>query len=164
MAKADLTAARLRELLHYDPETGVFTRKKSVCNAAEGKIAGSRHSEGYLEITIDYKKYYAHRLAWMYINGVMPNGMIDHVDGVRSNNRISNLRTVDFYGNSHNVRKKSSGGTSSYLGVCFDKGTSRWKAQIRAFGKYMYLGLFDSEEEAHAAYLRGKKQMHIPTP
>jgi HNH endonuclease len=87
-----LTAERLRERLHYDAETGVFTRRVGSSNARAGDVAGSVHSTGYVRISIDGGKYTAHCLAWFYVHGVWPSDQIDHINRNRSDNRIANLR------------------------------------------------------------------------
>jgi hypothetical protein len=87
-----LTAERLRERLHYDAETGVFTRRVGSGHAHAGDMAGSVHSTGYVRIGIDGGKYTAHCLAWLYVHGVWPSDQIDHINRNRSDNRIANLR------------------------------------------------------------------------
>ena len=87
-----LTAERLRERLHYDAGTGVFTRRVGSGHARTGEMAGSVHSTGYVRISIDGGKYTAHCLAWLYVHGVWPPDQIDHINGNRSDNRIANLR------------------------------------------------------------------------
>ena len=87
-----LTAERLRERLHYDAETGVFTRRVGSSNARSGDVAGSVHSTGYVRIGIDGWKYTAHHLAWLYVHGVWPSDQIEHISRKRSDNRIANLR------------------------------------------------------------------------
>jgi hypothetical protein len=87
-----LTAERLRERLHYDAETGVFTRRVGSGHARAGDMAGSVHSTGYVRIGIDGGKYTAHCLASLYMNCVWPSDQIDHINGNRSDNRIANVR------------------------------------------------------------------------
>ena len=94
MAKTDLTAERLREVLHYNPETGVFTRLKTEKNWRSGDIAGGFRA-GYIQIRVDGAKYSAHRLAWLYAYGVNPIDEIDHIDGNKSNNSIFHSFTID---------------------------------------------------------------------
>lgn len=158
MSKADLTAERLRELLHYDPETGVFTWKtKPGRRIRLGAQAGSA-AQGYLEIGVCGGRYRAHRLAWLYVYGVWPKHDIDHIDGNRANNAIANLRDVTRAVNIQNMRRPKPGNKSGYLGVA--PCSSRWSAQVHVAGKKRHLGVFDTPELAHAAYVEAKRRLH----
>lgn len=158
----ELTQARLRELLDYDPATGLFVRR-----AVEGlqerwhdKPAGYV-LRGYLVITVDGRKYRAHRLAWLYIHGKWPEQEIDHRDGNKLNNRIANLRDVSHTVNGENRRQGEANGTGGGLiGASWFKARNKWMAQITVNRKQRYLGLFDTAEEAHAAYVQAKRQLH----
>ena len=146
-----LSADRLRELLSYDPATGIFRWKFSNRRAKSGKICGSIHKRtGYVEIYVEFKNYLAHRLAWLYMTGAWPQAQIDHINGMRSDNRFDNLRDVPPRANSQN-RFGISGTTPSGSG---------YKAQIGVCGKTIYLGTFNTEEEASGAYLEAKKRLH----
>lgn len=164
MANADLTAARLREVFDYDSSTGIFIRRIGIKGQAAGTVVGSKHSEGYVEIGIDYGRHYAHRLAWLYVNGEHPAGMIDHIDGDRKNNRIANLRVVDDFGNAHNVRKRKKNSSSLHLGVCWCNKRKKWKAQIQHFKKKTLIGFFDNEGDAATAYESAKIRLHLVAP
>lgn len=156
-----LTADRLRELLHYDPETGVFTRRVT-CGARSiaGQIAGSKNKrQGHWFISVDSQRHQAHRLAWLYVHGHWPEQNIDHINGDGFDNRIENLRDVSQAVNMQNQRNGRSG-TSQYLGVCWDSTKNQWLAQIKRDRKNMYLGHFDEEEQAHAQYLVAKRRLH----
>lgn len=163
MATADLTAARLRELLHYDPETGIFTRK---VRTAQRHQVGSRADfvvtggglEGYYRVTVDSVRYMAHRLAWFYVNGAWPAHDIDHRDTDRGNNRIDNLRDVTNQVNRENMRKARKDNRCGFLGVTRHQG--KWAARLQLEGKTIRLGSFESPEEAHAAYVAGKRKLH----
>lgn len=158
MAKANLTAERLRELLHYDPETGVFTwRVYRGGRAKAGSIAGCRITSGYLHCSIDKKLYYMHRLAWMYVHGEMPPDMIDHINHVKDDNRIVNLRLADMSLNKQNQKIALSNSSSGLLGVHYHKG---WRAKITINGKQISLGRFNSAESAHEAYVEAKRKYH----
>lgn len=147
-----LTQERLKELLHYNPETGVFTRAKDVRGGfKKGDVVGHEVGAGYLRVVIDNGRYYLHRLAWLYIHGEMPNGEIDHKNRIKTDNRIDNLRVVS---KSHNQQNK--GG----LGVQWHKAGSKWRAYIKVDGKHRHIGLYDCLLDARAAYLRAKREFH----
>jgi hypothetical protein len=150
-----ITQAELKKLLHYDPDTGVFIRrvKTSIRNDV-GSVAGCINGCGYQVINIDYIKHAAHRLAWLYVYGKMPTHTIDHINGIRSDNRMENLRDVPHQTNRKNsFRNKSN--TSGINGVHFVKARqhldSPWCATIRATGKSINLGYFKSKQEAGEA-------------
>lgn len=149
---------RLRELLAYDQETGVFTWLVGRKKASAGSLAGSQNSRGYMEITIERKKHYAHRLAWAYVHGHFPKGQIDHRDGDRSNNSISNLRDATSTINNQNKRGPRSDNKSGFLGV--SKHGRQWRAEIMICGENLRLGLFNTPELAHTAYINAKRQHH----
>ena len=99
-----LTQERLKQLLNYDPETGIFTRIISVSsNALKGDIAGWINGHGYRQLSIDYKKYDCHRLAFLYMLGKLPNEEVDHINHIRSDNRWINLREVTRHENKKNL-------------------------------------------------------------
>lgn len=159
-----LTQSRLKELLHYDPETGVFTWRVNKGGPAKaGGLAGSRNRGGYRIIGIDYRLYQAHRLAWLYIHGEWPKHEIDHINGVRDDNRIDNLRGAT-HAENHQNRKKSTRNTSGFLGVSWYPATKKWRSRIRTNRKLKSLGLFDTPESAHAAYLSAKAALHTFNP
>ena len=158
-SKQELTAERLREVLNYDAETGIFTWLARTRNrVAVGDVAGSPDRYGYLRIKIDGRIHSAHRLAWLYVHGEWPKDQLDHINGIRTDNRITNLREATNAENGHNRRKPHSNNTTGYLGVKRDRG--RFQALIRLDGKQRYLGLFDTPEAAHAAYLEAKRRLH----
>jgi hypothetical protein len=155
----ELTAERLRELLRYDPETGVFlwlTRKARCIRV--GDIAGSLHRTGYSHVCIDGRFYYAHRLAWLYVVGSWPSLHIDHIDGVRNNNRFSNLRDVDRCVNLQNQRKARNDNESGAIGVRVQG--DRFRATISNEGATIHLGLFPTIVDASDAYLKAKRKLH----
>ena len=146
-----ISQKRLKELLHYDPETGVFTwlrregksRAVSVFNSNyAGKVAGNiqTDSSGHKQISIyfDKKAHKAHRLAWLYVYGKMPKGIIDHINGDSLDNRIVNLREADDFQSAWNKGKLATN-KSGYKGVSLKKKSGKWVAQISYKGKKMFL-------------------------
>lgn len=159
--KAELTQKELKRLLRYDPETGVFTWKVKPCkNMKSGIMAGGLHPRGYRYIRIGRKKYGSHRLAWLYVHGYMPPDEADHINGVRDDNRISNLRLANSSENSQNIYSSRNNNKSGFLGVVFSKAFRKWGSQIGVGGKRYHLGHFSTPEEAHQAYLKAKREMH----
>lgn len=155
-----ITIERLRELLSYDPETGVFRWLVQAGRAGgPGSIAGSKGKTGYWSVCVDGRMYRAHRLAWFFMNGRWPESDIDHRDGDRLNNRISNLRECKRHENLENqaVGKRNKSGL---LGVSWDSKEGRWRSAIGKHGHTYHLGYFATKEEAHAAYLAAKKHLH----
>jgi hypothetical protein len=161
MAKADVSAERLRELLDYDPETGVFTWKKTNGNRRlAGSVAGGRQdSAGYLRGGIDGRVYFAHRLAWLHFHGEWPKGIIDHINGDRTDNRIANLRDVSQTVNLQNQRKAR--GRSGLMGASWVELRKKWTARIKIDKKVISLGSYQTAEEAHRVYMEAKRRLHI---
>lgn len=155
-----LAAERLRALLTYNPETGVFTwRERRGGAALVDTPAGNINSNGYRVIAIDYVRYRAHRLAWLYVHGCWPVSRIDHVNRMRDDNRFANLRQATDAENSQN-RSLGRNSTSGYLGVSWCSASGRWAARIKVDGRKKRLGFFASPEEASAAYERAKAIYH----
>lgn len=162
MATPILDARRLRDILDYDRETGVFRWKVMLAHRRKpGDIAGSR-THGYVEIGINNKSYRAHHLAWLYVTGEWPSADIDHKDGDRSNNAFQNLREATNQKNAQNRHWVSSRKTTTeYLGVTWNKQRQCWMAQIRTKdGRNLNLGLYDDDYQAHLAYLHAKRELH----
>lgn len=154
-----LNSTRLRELLYYDASTGVFTRRVTTSPKAQvGAVAGGLDGKKHWVIRVDSRRYQAHRLAWLYVHGEWPTGDIDHINGDGADNRIGNLRDVTRTTNMQNQRRARVGNTTKLLGVT--KKRNKWQAYITTNGKPQYLGLFDTAEAAHAAYLQAKRQQH----
>ena len=156
------TLILVREYINYDPETGILSWKKTSSNAAQaGKLTSpGLNDNGYHQIQIKGKSYKAHRLAWMIHYGEMPKGQIDHINGIRTDNRIDNLRCVTSQMNTHNQRKAHINNKCGYLGVSRSQ-NGKFRAEIRVNGKKIHLGTFESPEEAYSAYLTAKSQLHI---
>ncbi len=157
--KADnLSAEFVRASLHYDPETGVFTRRLAAGNKPAGSVSGTRLTRGYLGLGIGGFKVNAHRLAFLYMTGEWPKGVVDHINGITSDNRWCNLRDVSLSQNSENQRRAKARSASGYLGVSLLKGRPR--AAIRVNKKLIHLGTFDTPEAAHQAYVEAKRKLH----
>jgi hypothetical protein len=145
-----LTQERLKQRLSYDPETGVFTRR---AGRMERPVGHAHKSTGYLYIRIDGRSYEAHRLAWLYVHGVLPL-RLDHRNLVRMDNRIANLRLATRSQN-HANRLAQANSQSGLKGVCWDESNGRWKAQLQG----RHLGSFATAEEGAAAYDEVAKQV-----
>ena len=139
-----MTSDELKSILHYDPETGIFTR---ISGYGRGKIAGSKNDEGYIKITIKGKKLAAHRLAWLYMTGSSPDFEIDHINGCTSDNRFINLRPAKHAENCKN-RKLNNNSSTGAKGVSFRKDNGKYRAYINTDGKRQYLGDFECPELA----------------
>lgn len=157
-----LTQDTLKRLLDYDENTGLFYAKTTIANRAVGSIAGTKHSNGYTVIAVAGTRYFAHRLAWLYVNGSWPIGTLDHINIDKSDNRISNLRVLSNEENIQNRSSPSKHNTTGYLGVI--KNGSRWGAKITVSKKRIYIGSFDTPHEAHCAYLGAKSVLHQFAP
>lgn len=154
-----ITQSRLKELLHYDPNTGVFTyRVKTSYRVEIGDVAGSDNGKGYLQIRLDTVLYKAHRLAWLYMTGEFPAHGIDHENGVHSDNWWDNLRDATKKLNGENQRKAHKNSTTGLLGVT-NRG-NKFRATLHDGGKRHYLGDFDTPEAAHDAYVSAKRVLH----
>ena len=161
MAKADLTAARLRELFDYNPETGILVRKaNSRRTDLIGKpVLGKPMVDGHLQVAVDGKRYLAHRLAWLHFYGRWPDAVIDHINGNPADNRIANLRDVSQAVNSQNRNGAQSNNKVGALGV--NKIPSGYRARIKPRGaKAINLGVFRTLEEAQEAYRYAKQLVH----
>ena len=153
----ELTAEYLRSILNYDPVSGIFTWKVRTSRRVKvGDIAGCPGGGGYLRIKVCSRPHKAHRLAWLYVYGVWPKDQLDHVNRVRTDNRISNLREVSHKQN-HQNRSKPSNNTSGHPGVVWNKQRSKWQAQIKHNQKSIHLGYFSILEEAIAARKAAEK-------
>lgn len=156
-----MTQNELKKLLHYDQSTGIFTWLQSRGRVKAGSIAGSKQKHGHLAVKIDGKNYHLHRLAWLYAYGKFPNNMIDHINGIAYDNRIDNLRDVTNAVNQHNQKNAHVNSKSRLIGASWNKQNKAWKAQITHHGKVIYLGLYETAQFAHEAYLKAKRQLHI---
>lgn len=167
MAK-ELTAEDARELLRYEAESGQLfwkrrsekwfsnTDKRTAAHSAKlwnrnfaGKEALTAISEGYRNGRILNRKYFAHRVIWLITYGELPEGHIDHQNGIRSDNRLANLRCVTRSENQRNM-KRPVHNTSGVCGVYWDQKKQKWFAAIGVDGSHKFLGYFDCKKEASA--------------
>jgi hypothetical protein len=155
----NLTAEFVREQFSYDPDTGVFVRIKSAKPACVGRIMGAHDRKGYLRFNVDGACHLAHRVAWLHYHGYWPRQQIDHINHVRDDNRIANLRECTNAENRQNIRPEGYG-VSGYLGVSPAYDGYGWIANITVNQKLTYLGLFETPEEASKAYLAAKQKIH----
>lgn len=163
ISKADrkpLTQARLRELLHYDPDTGAFTRigasRPQTAHWASKPLGFIKRDSlsaggGYHMICVDGRAYRAHRLAWLYVTGTWPQADVDHINRDRADNRWPNLRAANRSQNLQNAGRRRDN-TSGIKGVSYDASRSRWIAQVSDNGRHVFIGRFDDKERAAAAY------------
>lgn len=160
------TPEELRQLLDYNPETGVLTwrarnftrRSRAWSEKWAGRQAGALGSHGYIQIGIGGRLHKAHRLAWVIFYGKWPDGVIDHINGIRTDNRISNLRDVRREDNNKNSAKqaKSGGGCA---GVYWVGRLEKWRAQITSGGRQQYLGMFETRFDATLVRLNAEKKL-----
>lgn len=158
MAKPILTLEQLKTILSYDPEDGSFTWLIRQAFAVwPGKKAGSINKRNYVKISIHGRKYFAHKLAWFFMTGAWSKDHIDHNDGDTTNNRFKNLREATGKQNAQNT-KPCKNSISGLLGVTKEK--HKWLARIMVHGKSKRVGCFYTPEEAHAAYIKAKRELH----
>lgn len=155
-----LTVERVRELLDYDPETGLLTWRCQRGPRIAGDHAGGICPLGYIQIMVDGHNYRAHRLAWLLTHGTWPTKFIDHLNGIRDDNRLENLRDAPRFINQQNMRSARSDNSTGVLGVSWDSRAKNFRAQIRVSGKHTYIGGYSTPEEAHQAYLEAKRRLH----
>lgn len=155
-----LTPERLRALLDYCPLTGEFTWREDRHAVARGTRAGSTHKgKGYINIRVDLRLYRAHRLAWLHVHGRWPTHEIDHVNGVKSDNCLSNLRDVPRAANMQNQQRAHQRNKTGLLGA-HERG-GRFESAIRVSGQSHYLGSFGTAAAANGAYLAAKRLLHV---
>jgi hypothetical protein len=149
----------IKEVIEYNSETGIFLwTKDRKGHARKGKKAGGFHSRGYITICVNDAEYLAHRLAWAMHYGEIPENMqIDHINGDRSDNRISNLRLATHEENCRNSKPRKHNKTG-IKGV--RRMRSKWAARIRVNNKEIWLGCYDTPEEASSAYQKAAAELH----
>lgn len=156
-----LTQERLKQLLHYDPLTGIFTRLVRTCNKVRvGAIAGVDSQHGYCRIYVDAIPYMAHRLAWLYMTGSFPVDQVDHINHDGHDNKWENLREATNKTNSHNRNPLKWFNATGFFGVTRYGKSGKFKAAIMIDGKCKHLGVYSDPAEAHLAYLKAKRCLH----
>jgi len=156
-----LTQAELKSLLHYNQETGIFTWLKHNSGVSILK-AGTNKGNGYIQISLKRKRYLAHRLAWLYVYGEWPKQQIDHINGIRDDNRIVNLRDVSrsknlLNQNHSNINKRNKSGV---VGVSYFPRDNNWVAQFMVNGVTKYLGRYATVEEAKKVLFDAKEALN----
>lgn len=144
--------------LEYNPTTGELTSKIQRAMMPIGSVAGTVLSTGYRQVSIHSKYYYAHRVAWLITYGRWPHGQIDHINGLRDDNRLENLREVTSAENAQNLRRSHLDNKTGLLGV--SKARGKFLAQITTNGKHKFIGYFKTAKDAHEAYLAEKRDLH----
>lgn len=155
----NVTHEQLISPVYYEEISGLFFRSSSKGGVSVGSLAGGLHANGYLMMNIAKRKVLAHRMTWLWCYGWLPECEIDHINGNKLDNRISNLRLASRCENQMNV-PITSANTSGIKGVCYNKSAGKWQAQIQANNKRFYLGLFSSKDDAALAYLSAEKKLH----
>jgi hypothetical protein len=151
-----ITQQLLKELFVLTDD-GKLLRKKPCGETIERKLSKDR--DGYILNFVKGKIYREHRLIWMYVYGEMPNGMLDHINRIKSDNRIENLRIVSFSENRQNIGKLSNN-KSGFKGVWFHKVNKNWCASISVDKKNCHIGSFATKEEAYEAYKTYAEKLH----
>jgi len=149
-----ISQERLKQLLVYDPLSGVFTWIKR-----NGNIAGSVMNKGYITICVDKRQYLAHRLAVLYMTGEFPKELVDHINCCKTDNRWENLRCVSKKVNNENRQSAYKGTKTGYLGVSLTA-SNKFAASIRDNWTKTYLGSFETAKEAYDAYVAEKRIRH----
>ena len=154
-----ITQELLHELFTLREDGELVWKVSNARRVKIGDIAGSiQRSTGYRRITVNGKRYRAHRLIWFMVHGKFPVDMLDHINGNTLDNRISNLREATQQQNMQNQTKARSDNKSGFMGITPSRG--RFRARIKLNGRSKHLGCFDTPEEAHEAYLAAKRELH----
>jgi hypothetical protein len=157
MAVGDIDSVKKR--LRYNKDSGVFTWAESRGCAKPGDVASSVNSLGYCRVKVDGVSYLAHRLAWAFVNGEFPKSDIDHVNGIKTDNRIENLRLATRSENQCN-RGKHANNKSGFKGVNWNQSVKKWAARCMVNGKRTHIGYFDDVALAAAAYQQVAVSLH----
>jgi len=141
----------LKASLTYEPGTGLLAWVKPTRKSIRpGAVAGTPTHNGYVQVGFNGSVYYAHRLAWLLTHGVWPADEVDHINGIKDDNRLTNLRVVSSTENSRNIAKRNTN-TSGVIGVTWDKARAKWKVMIGVNRKNVNIGRYTSLKEATGA-------------
>lgn len=154
----DQSLSKIKEILRYEPDTGKFFWVKTVGPAKKGTEAGGLNNHGYVRIRVFGKKVFAHRLAWLFSYGEWPTDELDHVNAIRDDNRINNLRVADRSKNSHRAKKTLS--SSGFRGVYEHPQKMHTEKRWMARASRKHIGLYSSPEEAYKAYCDFVEKTH----
>lgn len=147
------------DVFKYEPSTGNLINRSRRIKSREGVVSGWIHIDGYVQVYAFGRSHLAHRVVWEMVNGPIPDGMeIDHINGVRTDNRLKNLRVVTRVDNMRNQKRRCDN-TTGYTGVSWEKRLGKYRAGIRTEGVRRHLGIFNTAEEAHSAYLVAAQQL-----
>jgi hypothetical protein len=147
------------EQIDYNPNTGELFWNEKAQPKVRNKPAIAKDGQGYIHLKVNGKMILGHRIAWFKHYGVMPDQQIDHINGIKDDNRIENLRLATNSQNSMN-KPKQSNNTSGFKGVSFHKATNKFDARICVGGDRKLLGYFDTAEQAHLAYKKAQGELH----
>lgn len=157
MTKPLLTYERACEVLVYDPETGSLNWRIARPGAPKGALVGTRTADGYTQVEVDYRLYRVHRVAWLLMTGEWPHHFIDHINGMRADNRWKNLREATPLQNARNRRAEKETG-SGRIGVIYCKSSARWRAHIGVEKRTIHLGFYTDKADAIAAREAAEKE------
>lgn len=154
-----LTADLARELFSYEPDTGIMRWRKPGGSKRKSLVAGTR-THGYLSVRVSGRQYQVHRVAWLYVKGAWPNNQIDHINGIRDDNRIINLRDVPIRVNNENLRRARADNGCGVFGATWLERLQSYAVMIQVHGKKHHVGLFKDAESARQAYISAKRKLH----
>lgn len=157
MPKHTMTAEEARQLFSYNPETGDLTWRVSRSGVRPDRLTGRTRRNGYAFVFVSGKFYLAHRVAWAVHTGSWPTTNVDHINGIKCDNRWCNLRLATKSQNGMN-RGVQSNNTSGFKGV--SRNRNRWSASIHIAGRKRHLGTYDTPEEAYAVYCKTASELH----
>ena len=156
----EITQDKIKELLHYDPMTGVFRWRFAVAKRVKPwDVAGCLNVNGYAFVKVGGKSIRAHRLAWLYMTGKMPQDQVDHINGCRADNSWSNLREATNKQNTENGKTRKHN-TSGFNGVTCKAEGKKWRARVGHNGSRIHLGYFETAEKAMAAVAAKKAEIY----
>lgn len=158
-----ITQEELKQRVSYDKETGKFTRLASKRGDAANKETGTLNGKGYVLLWVAGKLHKAHRMAWLYEYGKLPDGDIDHINGIKNDNRIENLRLATRSENNQNRKTANKNNKHCMIGVRKNR-IGKYVASITIDRKAIHLGCFDTIEEASFAYQKAKTKHHPFAP